>query len=120
MGDMKARLLVLLVVSPALTSCGSNSSGGAGGGGGGQDTAECFSCEGYWTCGEPVSRIDLVPEPDGCLLSGLDGRNLLSRNGTITSGGVVVGNAIGSGARVHVMHSDGSQWLFCAGVEGCP
>jgi hypothetical protein len=32
---------------------------------------------------------------------------------------VVVGKATGSGARVHVAHPDGTQWLFCAAGGGC-
>jgi len=56
---------------------------------------------------------------DGCYLSGLPGRNLLSPDGTITADGAVVGIATGSGARVMVAHPDGSQWLFRAGGGGC-
>jgi len=89
--------------------------------GGNDSSAQCFPCEGYWTCGGDVTRIDLVPEADGCLLSGLPGRNLLSPDGTITANEVVVGRAQGSGARVHVAYADGAQWLFCAGGGGpCP
>src|SRR6185369_11656598 len=109
-----------------------SSAGGAGGdrqlpgtagesAGGNDSSAQCFPCEGYWICGGDVTRIDLVPETDGCLLSGLPGRNLLSPDGTITANEVVVGRAQGSGARVHVAYPDGSQWLFCAGGGGpCP
>ena len=79
----------------------------------------CFACEGYWTCGGDATRIDLTPEADGCYLSGLLGRNLLSADGTITADGVVVGIATGSGARVHVAYPDGTQWLFCTGAGGC-
>jgi hypothetical protein len=111
---------------------GNDSSAGAGGAqqlagsagesaGGNGPRAQCFPCEGYWICGGDVTRIDLVPEADGCLLSGLPGRNLLSPDGTITADEVVVGRAQGSGARVHVAYTDGSQWLFCAGGGGpCP
>ena len=79
----------------------------------------CFPCESYWTCGGDVTRVDLTPEMDGCYLSGLPGRNLLSPDGTISSGGTVVGKATGSGARVHVTYPDGSLWLFCTGAGGC-
>ena len=79
----------------------------------------CFPCEGYWICGGDVTRIDLMPAADGCYLSGLPGRNLLSPDGTITADGAVVGSATGSGARVHVAHPDGTQWLYCAGAGGC-
>lgn len=79
----------------------------------------CFPCESYWICGGDVTRIDLTPEADGCYLSGLPGRNLLSPDGTITADGEVVGIAVGSGARVMVHHPDGSLWLFCAGAGGC-
>jgi hypothetical protein len=79
----------------------------------------CFPCESYWTCGGDVTHIDLEPEADGCYLSGLPGRNLLSPDGTITADGTVVGMAVGSGARVHVSHPDGTQWLFCTGGGGC-
>jgi hypothetical protein len=60
-----------------------------------------------------------MPAADGCYLSGLPGRNLLSPDGTITADGAVVGSATGSGARVHVAHPDGTQWLYCAGAGGC-
>jgi hypothetical protein len=80
----------------------------------------CFSCEGYWICGGDTNRITLSPEADGCHLSELPGRNLLAPDGTITEGGAVVGHATGSGARVQVLHADGSRWLFCAGSGGCP
>ena len=79
----------------------------------------CFPCEGSWTCGGEVTRIDLMPAADGCYLSGLPGRNLLSPDGTITADGAVVGSATGSGARVHVAHPDGTRWLYCAGAGGC-
>ena len=93
---------------------------GTGGEGDGDAGLECFPCQDYWTCGGSIVRIDLIPEADGCFLSGLPGRNLLSMDGTITENGVLVGTAKGSGARVHVSHPDGSQWLFCAGGGGGP
>lgn len=86
----------------------------------GDSNAQCFPCEGKWICGGEVEVIDLTPEADGCLLSGLPGRNLLSPDGTITSDGVVVGTAFGTGQRVRVLDPDGNQWLFCAGGGGCP
>ncbi len=106
---MKSAALAFVI----LAGCGSDpdmavDSGGA-----------CFPCEGSWTCGGDVTRIDLTPEADGCYLSGLPGRNLLSSDGTITADGAVVGKATGSGARVHVAYPDGTQWLFCAGGGGC-
>lgn len=107
-------------------ACGARAAGGehVPRGSGGETTAgdaglQNFPCEGYWICGEDVPRIDLVPEADGCFLSGLPGRNLLSPDGTITADGTIVGVAVGSGARVHVSHPDGTQWLFCAGASGC-
>ena len=141
----KMRVSSLTVVTFCLAACGSTTAGGGtdgdgavsgadaggehssspqfGAGGAGSDHAspQCFPCQGYWTCGGDGTRIDLVPEPDGCLLSGLPGRNFLSTDGTITVDGAVVGIAQGSGARVHVAYPDGSQWLFCAGGGGpCP
>jgi hypothetical protein len=91
-----------------LTGCGSD-----------PQVAACFPCVGYWICGGDVTRIDLKPELDGCLLSGLPGRNLLSPDGTITADGAVVGNATGTGARVTVFYPDGTRWLVCAGAGGC-
>jgi hypothetical protein len=80
----------------------------------------CFPCDDRWTCGGDVTFIDLTPELDGCILSGLPGRNVLSPDGTITADGAVVGLATGTGVRVQVTRPDGSQWLFCAGGGGCP
>lgn len=133
---MRAFAFTFTFMTLALAACGSSTdgqgTGGAGGdqqlpgtagesAGGNDSSAQCFPCEGYWICGGDVTRIDLVPETDGCLLSGLPGRNLLSPDGTITANEVVVGRAQGSGARVHVAYPDGSQWLFCAGGGGpCP
>lgn len=96
-----------------LAGCGSDPHNSTDSGG------TCFPCEGSWTCGGDVTLIDLTPEEDGCYLSGLPGRNLLSPDGTITADGAVVGKATGSGARVHVACPDGTQWLFCAGGGGC-
>src|SRR3954470_22221937 len=99
-----------------LTQCGSRPQGVVDSG------RACFPCVGYWTCGAPAgnaTRIDLTPEVDGCYLSGLPGRNLLSPDGTITADGAVVGTAMGSGARVYVSYPDGTQWLYCAGGGGC-
>jgi len=110
-GIMKSATFALIVL--ILSGCGSEPQIAADSG------RVCFPCEGYWTCGGDVTRIDLKPEADGCYLSGLPGRNLLSPDGTITAGGGVVGMATGSGARVQVAHPDGTQWLFCAGAGGC-
>jgi hypothetical protein len=79
----------------------------------------CFICEGSWSCGVDPGLIELTPASDGCYLSGLPGRKLLSDDGTITENGIVVGKAVGSGARVHVYYPDGGQWTFCAGGGGC-
>lgn len=91
--------------------------------------APCFACEGHWTCGGAVETIDLRPERDGCHLGGLPGRNLLGPDGTITADGVVVGRAIGSGARVYGLvgrmrlyfdansaSEDGRYWLWLPGT----
>jgi len=102
---MKSVGLALLVFS--LTGCGSD------------PARACFPCESYWICGGDVTRIDLKPEADGCYLSGLPGRNLLSPDGTIIADGEVVGKATGTGARVTVTYPDGTQWLYCAGAGGC-
>lgn len=99
---------------------GAPAGAGAAGAGGDDSGPQCFPCRDYWICGGDATRIDLVAEADGCFLSGLRGRNLLLPDGTITEDGVVVGKAVGSGARVHVSYADGSQWLFCAGGGGCP
>jgi hypothetical protein len=104
---MKSAAFTLMVL--CLAGCGSDP----------QSAVACFPCEGYWICGGDVTRIDLRPEVDGCYLSGLPGRNLLSPDGTIIAEGAVVGKATGSGARVHVAHPDGTQWLYCAGAGGC-
>ncbi|MDB4988396.1 MAG: hypothetical protein JWN04_3574 [Myxococcaceae bacterium] len=88
----------------------------------------CWPCVGYWTCGNSRPDdagtgggviVDLKPEPDGCYLSGLSGRNLLAPDGTITENGVLLGTAEGSGARVHVTFPDGGLWLYCAAGGGC-
>jgi hypothetical protein len=144
---LKMRELMATVMVIALISCGSSGGAGsvsdsgslggsdsalAGMGGGGGDLAlagtggegdgdaglECFPCQGYWICGGSIERIDLLSEADGCFLSGLPGRNVLSTDGTITANGVLVGTAKGSGARVHVAYPDGSQWLYCVGGGG--
>jgi hypothetical protein len=84
------------------------------------DTAPpCFPCEGYWICGGSVERIDLTPSVDGCYLSGLPDRTIISPDGTIIVDGGVVALATGSGARVHVTYPDGGLWLFCAAGGGC-
>ena len=80
----------------------------------------CFPCVNYWFCGAGVGMVTLAPAADGCHLSGLPGENLLAADGTITEDGVVVGTAMGTGARVQVNRPDGSQWLFCAGSSECP
>jgi hypothetical protein len=106
---VKSAVFALMVLF--LTGCSSN-----------PQIAACFPCEGDWSCagdGGDVTRIYLKPEVDGCYLSGLPGRNLLSPDGTIIADGVVVGKATGSGARVHVAYPDGTQWLYCAGGGGC-
>jgi hypothetical protein len=108
---MKSAACALIVLF--LTGCGSDPQSAVDSG------RVCFPCEGYWICGGDVARIDLTREVDGCYLSGLPGRNLLSPDGTIIADGVVVGKATGSGARVHVAHPDGTQWLYCAGAGGC-
>lgn len=108
---MKAATFALMAL--VLPGCGSEPRSAVDSG------RECFPCESYWTCGADVGRIDLQPEPDGCYLSGLPGRNLISPDGTITADGAVVGTAVGSGARVHVSYPDGTQWLFCAGGGRC-
>jgi hypothetical protein len=108
---MKSAALSFIVLF--LTGCGSDPPGVVDSG------RACFPCAGYWICGGDVTRIDLTPEADGCYLSGLRGRNLLSPDGTIIADGVVVGKATGSGARVQVVYPDGTQWLFCAGAGGC-
>src|SRR6185369_15318815 len=89
---MRAFAFTFTFMTLALAACGSSINGqGTGGAGGDQPlpgaagesaagndpSAQCFPCEGYWICGGDVTRIDLVPETDGCLLSGLPGRNLL-------------------------------------------
>jgi hypothetical protein len=79
----------------------------------------CFPCRDYWICSGDVTRIDLTPAADGCYLSGLPGRNLLSPDGRITADGIVVGMATGTGARVSVVRPDGTPWLFCAAGGGC-
>jgi hypothetical protein len=119
---MKA--LVLAAHALLLVACASKSTAGARDAAspermGADSGVACFPCVGYWICGADVGRIDLSPEVDGCYLSGLPGRNLLGADGTITADGVVVGKAIGSGARVRVSYPDGRQWLFCAGAGGC-
>ena len=74
----------------------------------------CSRCDGYWICGGDVERIDLKPEVDGCYLSGLPGRNLLTPDCTIIADGVVVGEATVYGVSVvHVLYSDGGEWLYC-------
>jgi hypothetical protein len=83
------------------------------------EASVCFPCQGRWICGGGVT-YELKPEEDGCYLSGLPDRNLISPDGTITAGGVVVGMADGSGARVRVSHPDGGLWLYCAAGGGCP
>lgn len=83
------------------------------------DAGACFSCEGRWICGGDVTYISLVPEADGCHLSGLPGRKLIDPDGTIREGMEIVGNARGLGARVTVERLDGSVWLHCAGGGGC-
>jgi hypothetical protein len=108
---MKRTAFALMVL--LLTACGS-----------GRQTAVdsgrvCFPCEGYWVCGAEFPRVDLTPEADGCYLSGLPDRNLLSPDGTITADGGVVATATGTGARVHVVYPDGSLWLLCAAGGGC-
>jgi hypothetical protein len=108
---MKSVTLGLMVL--LLAGCGSHPQGAVDSG------RACFPCEGYWTCGGDVTRIDLEPEADGCYLSGLPGRNLLSPDGTITADGAVVGIATSSGTRVHVAYPDGTQWLFCTGAGDC-
>ena len=102
---MKSIGLALTVLY--LTGCGS------------EPARACFPCEGYWICGGDVTRIDLTPEADGCYLSGLPGRNLLSPDGTVMADGVVVGTATGTGARVNVVRPDGTLWLVCAAAGGC-
>jgi len=84
-----------------------------GTGGQGGASPQSFPCEGYWTCGGVDGRVGLMPQADGCLLSGLSGRNLLSPDGTVTADGVIVGKATGFPASVIVAYPDGSQWLFC-------
>lgn len=105
---MKRAALVLMILF--LAGCGSE-----------PEVAACFPCERYWICGDNAggTRVDLTPAADGCYLSGLPGRNLLSPDGTITADGEVVGMATGTGARVNVVRTDGSDWLFCAGGGGC-
>jgi hypothetical protein len=118
---LRGALPVLLLAFSALAACGRTK----GADGGLPDTMStdgediCFACIDYWVCGNEYPRIDLVPEADGCYLSGLPGRNLLSPDGTVTSGGEVVGEATGTGARVSVTRPDGSRWLYCAGGGGC-
>ena len=112
-GDIKKAATGALLIVLFLAACASDRQSAADAGG------ACFPCEGYWTCGGYATPIDLTPEADGCYLSGLPGRNLLSPDGTITADGAVVGKATGSGARVHVAYPDGTQWLFCAGGGGC-
>lgn len=107
------RSATLAFMTLLLAGCGSSPQSGVDSG------RACFPCEGSWSCGGDVTRVDLTPEADGCYLSGLPGRNLLSPDGTITADGAVVGIAKGTGARVTVAHPDGSQWLFCAGAGGC-
>jgi hypothetical protein len=108
MNSGRCALMVLF-----LLGCGSDPQSAVDSGG------VCFPCESYWVCGTDLPRVDLEPEADGCYLSGLPGRNLLSPDGTITADGVVVGHAVGTGARVHVSYPDGTQWLVCAGGGGC-
>ena len=108
-GWFTMRIVAFTFMTLCLVSCGSSDS-----------IRQCFPCQGYWICGGAVERIDLTPDADGCFLSGLPGRNLLSPDGTITANGVVVGSADGTGASVHVAYPDGSQWLFCRGGGGCP
>jgi hypothetical protein len=118
----------LLALLGAAGGCGGASDGpslhdggDAGDAGEGPDAAvACFPCMSYWTCGADVGRVTLEPTADGCHLSGLTGEYLLAPDGTITEAGVVVGTAIGTGARVQVNRPDGSQWLFCAGGSECP
>jgi len=108
---MKSATLALIVL--CLPGCGSDPQIAVDSG------RACFSCESYWICGGDVSRIDLTPEADGCYLSGLPGRNLLSPDGTITADGAVVGIATDYGARVHIVYPDGTLWLVCASPGGC-
>ena len=103
---MKSAAVTLMVLT--LAGCGSDAK-----------IAACFPCEGHWICGGEGTRVDLTPSADGCYLSGLPGRNLLSQDGTITADGAVVGMATGTGARVTVVRPDGSQWLYCAAGGGC-
>jgi hypothetical protein len=103
-------------------AAGALTQGGAAGEGGVEGCppeavgSTCFLCQDHWICGgdDTYRNVDPTPAVDGCHLSGLPGRHLLWRDGTITLDGVVVGRAAGAGARVDVSHSDGSLWLVCA------
>ena len=76
--------------------------------------ASVFPARVTGSCGGDVTRIDLTPEADGCTLSGLPGRNLLSPDGTITADGVVVGTATDQAGAIEVANPEGTQWLDCA------
>jgi hypothetical protein len=107
---MKAAAATLMIL--LLAGCGSDPHGAVDSG------RAPFPCDGYWICGGDVTRIDLKPEVDGCYLSGLLGRNLLSPDGTIVAEGAVVGKAAEYGTRVRVFYPDGTEWLFCVRVPG--
>jgi len=80
----------------------------------------CFACEGYLICGgEITGQINLMPEADGCYLSGLPGRTLLAPDGTLTEGGAVVGKAVSQGAGVDIRSPDGGLWLICRRPRSC-
>jgi len=103
---------------------GGGGSGGAPADGGASDAMfSCGPCAINWVCGgasgTPYTYVTLVPEADGCYLSGLPGHKLLAPDGTITENGVAVARAQRFGPQVGLYHSDGSQWLYCGGNLPC-
>lgn len=87
----------------------------------GQDAGArvCFPCEGYWSCGVPLGKIDLVPTANGCELKGMPDGVVVAPDGTLARRGDVIGRASGSGARVIGRDTAGTQLFVCAAGGGC-
>jgi hypothetical protein len=127
---LRAASIVVLITCAFVAGCGGSPPSATPNNGGSLDAAPadgaavdtgppCFPCEGYWICGGSVERIDLTPSVDGCYLSGLPDRTIISPDGTIIVDRGVVALATGLGARVSVTYPDGGLWLFCAAGGGC-